>query len=103
MFPESKNSSPQLGSMAEHFSWVADTERLLFAALQPTGPGPLDCDEVTLEAVKERCLKRFGELVGPSYYFRLIATFPERHKEFFPELYGPNGEDLTEVIPDKDI
>lgn len=68
--------------------WIADNERLVLAAYLNSGPGPLDCDEMTLGAVKSRCIEYFGEKFGSQYYFGLIASFPKRHKELFPEIYG---------------
>ena len=71
--------------------WTADNERLLRAGLTPTGPGPFDHDEETVEAVHDRCKQRFGERFGGTYFGGLIATFPERNKELFPELFDENG------------
>jgi hypothetical protein len=68
--------------------WIADNERLVLAGYSNRGPGPLDYDEETIEAVKERCVKKFGEDLGTRYFESLIATFPERHKELFPEIFG---------------
>jgi len=68
--------------------WVADNERLVLAGLSNTGPGPLDYDEETVEAVRQRCVKKFGDSFGNQYFADLIATLPERHKELFPEIFG---------------
>lgn len=68
--------------------WIADNERLVLAGLQNVGPTPLDYDETTLDAVKKRCVEKFGEILGLRYYQGLVATFPERHKDLFPEIFG---------------
>lgn len=69
--------------------WVADNERLVLAALQQNDETtPLDYDEVTMEAIKKRCVDRFGEVFGTQYYQILILTLPDRHKKLFPEIYG---------------
>lgn len=68
--------------------WIADNERLVLAAFQNVGPTPVDYDEITLDAVKKRCTERFGERTGTVYFQGLIATFPERHKDLFPEIFG---------------
>jgi hypothetical protein len=67
--------------------WKADNERLVLAGLQNIGPTPVDYDEVTLDAVRKRCIARFGERFGLHYFRGLIATFPERHKDLFPEIF----------------
>jgi hypothetical protein len=61
-------------------SWIADNERLVLAGLRNE-------DDDTLEAVKQRCVTRFGEDLGSDYYRNLLATFPDRHKELFPEIF----------------
>ena len=67
--------------------WAADTERLLVAGLSNNvGPTLLDYDEVTVDAVKQRCISRFGEAIGTIYYQILLATLPDRRPELFPEL-----------------
>lgn len=71
--------------------WSTDNERLLRAGLMPTGPGPLDYDEETVDAVKKRCIKRFGQIPGSRYFQTMLATFPERNKELFPELFDEEG------------
>jgi len=68
--------------------WIADNERLVLAAYQNVGPTPVDDDEETIEAVRKRCVARFGERFGLNYFRGLIATFPERHKDLFPEIFG---------------
>ncbi len=69
--------------------WSADTERLLIAGLSNiVGPTPLDYDEETVEAVRQRCIKRFGEMGGTLYFQTLVATLPDRRPELFPELAG---------------
>jgi len=59
----------------------------VLAGLQNSGPGPLDCDEMTLAAVKSRCIEKFGEKLGSIYYLGLLGSFPERHKDLFPEIF----------------
>jgi len=67
--------------------WAADTARLLIAGLSNNvGPTPLDYDEETVDAVKQRCVARFGEVIGTRYYQTLVATLPARRPELFPEL-----------------
>ena len=67
--------------------WAADTERLLIAGLSNNvGPTPLDYDEATVEGVKERCVAKFGEIIGLRYYQTLLSTLPDRRPELFPEL-----------------
>ncbi len=75
--------------------WKADNERLTLAGLQN------DDDEI-IDAVKARCISRFGKSAGSLYFRGLIATFPERHKDLFPEIYDPetglmHGEVLDSV------
>ena len=60
---------------------------MVLAGLQNIGPTPIDYDEITLDAVRKRCIARYGMLIGVKYYRDLIATFPERHKELFPEIF----------------
>ena len=83
----------------DFFQWTADNERLVLAAFQNTGPTPLDYDEITLDAVKLRCVARFGEQFGLTYFRGLIATFPERHKDLFPEIFGQDdiGQNNSET------
>jgi hypothetical protein len=82
-------------NVTEFRQWSADNERMVRAGLLNTGPGPLDYDEKSLETVQKRCLEMLGEYVGLRYYQNLIATFPQRNKELFPELYDENGRDKT--------
>jgi len=64
--------------------WAADTERLLIAGLSNNvGPTPLDYGEETVDAVKQRCITRFGERLGTNYYQTLVATLPDRRPELF--------------------
>ena len=67
--------------------WTADNDRLVIAGLSNTGPGLLDYDEDTLEAVRQRCVVRFGKQIGNTYYQNLIGTLPSRRPELFPELF----------------
>lgn len=71
--------------LSELTQWIADNERLVLAGFLNSGPGPLDFDEESVDAVRLRCIKRLGEIAGTLYFQGLIATFPDRHKELFPE------------------
>lgn len=71
---------------SEMAQWAADTERLLIAGLTPSGVDPFSGDEVTTEAVQQRCVERFGKEVGAQYYITLLGTLPDRRPELFPEL-----------------
>jgi len=79
------NASITVDGMAQ---WTADNERLVLAGLSNIGPELFDYDVYTLDAVRLRCIQRFGNKLGTHYYQTLIATFPERHKELFPEIFG---------------
>lgn len=92
---ETGRGTAQSGSLAEYFSWAADNERLVMAALRQGGLTPVDYDEIMVDAVIKRCVERFGPDLGLQYYQYLIATFLERHKDQFPEFYRA-PEDLTE-------
>lgn len=92
---QNKSTENRLNEMGQ---WMADNERLVIAGLQKIGPGPFDNDEAILDSVKQRCINKFGEHFGLWYYQGLIETFPWRHKELFPEMFGENGEDLSEII-----
>jgi hypothetical protein len=70
----------------EFSQWIADNDRLVIAGLSNVGPGPLDYDEDTLNAVQERCRERYGPIFGLSYYRGLIASLPQRRLDLFPEL-----------------
>jgi hypothetical protein len=71
---------------ADNAQWAADTERLLIAGLSATGQTPLDFDTETVDTVRQRCVLRYGEQLGMSYYQTLVATLPDRRPELFPEL-----------------
>lgn len=75
----------------ELIEWNTTNERLYRTALKPTGPGLLDYDEETELAVEKRCIREFGEVIGRIYFQTFVATFPERNKELFPELFDENG------------
>jgi hypothetical protein len=70
----------------EFSQWIADNDRLVIAGLSNVGPGPLDYDEDTLNAVQERCKERYGSIFGMRYYMGLIASLPLRRPDLFPEL-----------------
>lgn len=81
------NPIDQFGEMAQ---WIADNDRLVTASLSNIGPTLLDYDKETIEAVKKRCIRKLGEETGNQYFANLIATFPDRHKELFPEIFKLN-------------
>lgn len=66
-------------------TWALTTEELLIASLR-NFDNPLGGDDVTAESVRQRCIARFGEVQGNSYYQNLIGALPDRHPELFPEL-----------------
>lgn len=72
--------------------WTSDNERLVLAGLQNTNPGPLDYDETTLDAVRQRCIRQFGRVGGAIYFLGLMQTLPDRHKDLFPGIYSDPEE-----------
>lgn len=73
-------------NLEEDAQWSADTERLLVAGLTPQTSDPFSGDEVTIEAVQQRCVEKYGPVIGSQYYITLLATLPDRRPELFPEL-----------------
>jgi hypothetical protein len=71
----------------DNAQWAADTDRLLIAGLSNNiGPTPLDYDEELIEAVRHRCIAKYGEERGTYYFRTLVATLPDRRPDLFPEL-----------------
>ena len=71
----------------DNAQWAADTDRLLIAGLlNNDGTTPLDYDEETVDAVRLRCIERYGEKGGIIYFRNLQATLPNRRPDLFPEL-----------------
>ncbi len=87
---------PEISKSIDLAQWIADNDRLVIAALK-NGETEFSYDEVTMNAVQQRCIDRFGENFGQRYFGQLIATLPDRRPDLFPELKGfdvDSGEGL---------
>ncbi len=71
----------------EFAQWAADNDRLVIAALTNDEDSlNIEYDETTIDAVRQRCVERFGESLGNRYFGGLIATLPDRRPDLFSEL-----------------
>jgi hypothetical protein len=78
-------------------SWIADNQRLVVAALRNGVDGPLDSDWVTLEMVRQRCISRYGEMLGNNYFMNLALTLPEVNKDLFPEIFETDVSETPQL------
>lgn len=91
-------SGQKIGQQNQEFnSWVADNNRLVTAALRNGVDGPLDSDGVTLDMVRQRCISRYGEVLGNNYFMNLVIIFPEIHKDLFPEFFESKVSEASQL------
>jgi len=74
-------------AVAELGQWLTDNQRLLSVALED-GDTPIDSNKHAADALRQRCVERYGEDLGEKYYQDLILTYPDLHKKNFREIFG---------------